>query len=337
MKTALLAFLPALVLAYFLTPIVIKLAKKCGIIDQPDERRVHVNPTPRWGGLAIYIAFIVSVLLTVAIIQRFADNPQVGFDSQVLGLLLGGTVIAIVGLLDDKYNLSPAIQTAAILTGGAILVAFGSRISYLSNPFGGGGFWLHWMAVPVTLIWIFGLTKTVDLMDGLDGLAAGICAIASGTLLIMTFRELDPSWAQHHTQQLLSSFVTVRVFSAALLGASLGFLRFNYPPAKIFMGTIGAQFMGFVIAASSVIGAFKVAALVAIVVPMLIFALPILDTAFVILKRAASGRSMTEADKSHVHHRLLDRGLSHGQAVWVIYVVTVLFSAAGLIIFWYAK
>jgi UDP-GlcNAc:undecaprenyl-phosphate GlcNAc-1-phosphate transferase len=329
-KTALLAFVPALILAYMLTPLVMRLARKFGVIDHPDERRVHITPTPSWGGLAIYAAFMIAVITTVAI------HPQVRFDSQVIGLLLGGTIVAIAGLLDDKYDLSPILQASAIVAGGAVLIAFGSKIAYLSNPFG-DGWWLHWLAIPVTIVWIFGVTKTVDLMDGLDGLAAGICAIASATLLVMTFRELDPSWAAHHTKQLMNSFVTVRIFSGALLGASVGFLRFNYPPAKIFMGTIGAQFMGFVIASSSVIGAFKVAALVAMVVPMLVLALPILDTAFVVVRRALSKRSVTEADKSHVHHRLLDRGLSHGQTIWAIYILTAILSSAGLFIFWYAK
>jgi UDP-GlcNAc:undecaprenyl-phosphate GlcNAc-1-phosphate transferase len=273
---------------------------------------------------------MATVIFTVAI------HRDVQFDGQVLGLLIGGTFVAIVGMIDDKYDLSPILQVLAIIAGASVLVAFGSKIEYLNIPFT-KGLYLQWLAIPITLIWVFGVTKTVDLMDGLDGLCAGICAIAAATLLVMTFRELDPSWAQHHTAQLRNSFVTVRIFAAALLGASLGFLRFNYPPAKIFMGTVGAQFMGFVIAASSIVGAFKVAALVAIAVPMLVFALPVVDAAFVVIRRAMSGRSVTEADKSHVHHRLLERGLSHEQTIWVIYGLTAAFSTVGLVIFWFGK
>lgn len=335
MKTAILAFVSAVLISFILTPIVIRIARKFGVIDHPDERRVHVTPTPRWGGIAIYLAFMITVVVTIAI-HRFLKLDDVKFDGQVLGLLFGGTIIAIAGMLDDKYDLSPIIQVAAIVTGASVMVAFGSKISYLNVPFTHGVF-LQWLAIPITLIWIFGVTKTVDLMDGLDGLCAGICAIAAATLLVMTFRELDPSWAMHHTEQLRNSFVTVRVFAAALLGASIGFLRFNYPPARIFMGTVGAQFMGFVIAGSSIVGAFKVAALVAIAVPMLVFALPVVDAAFVVIRRAMSGRSVTEADKSHVHHRLLERGLSHAQTIWVIYGLTAAFSAVGLVIFWFAK
>lgn len=328
MITALLTLIPAVVCSYLLTPLVLKLARRFDVIDHPDERRVHARPTPRWGGLAIYLAFMVAVLVTVAI------HPQVGFDAQVLGVLLGGTVIAAVGLIDDKYNLSPLVQIAAIFAAGFVLIAFGVKIAYISKPFGAIN--LHWLAIPVTLVWVLGVTKTVDLMDGLDGLAAGICAIASATLLVMTFRELDPAWSAPH-KELVRSFVTVRIFSSALLGASLGFLRFNYPPARIFMGTIGAQFMGFVVASASMIGAFKVAALVAMAVPLLVLAIPILDTAFVVVRRITGGRRVYEPDKSHVHHRLLERGLSHGQAIWVIYALTGALSAVGLVIYWCSK
>lgn len=329
MKTAIFAFIPALLCAYLFTPLVLKLAMRFGVIDQPGERRVHERPTPRWGGLAIYLAFIIGVVITVAF------HPQIHFDSRVLGVLLGGTVVAIAGMIDDKYDVSPLIQIAAITAGGLVLIAFGVKIAYINNPLD-GGINLRLLTIPVTLLWLFGITKTVDLMDGLDGLAAGICAIAAATLLLMTFRPVDELWKMQHPG-LVQSFVTVRILSSALLGASLGFLRFNYPPAKIFMGTIGAQFMGFIIASASIVGAFKVAALVAIAVPILVLAVPILDTAFVVLSRALSGRRVYEADKGHVHHRLLDRGLSHGQTIWVIYLLTAILSAGGLAIFWYAK
>jgi UDP-GlcNAc:undecaprenyl-phosphate GlcNAc-1-phosphate transferase len=328
-KTALAAFFPSLVLSYLLTPLALRLATRFNVVDHPDERRVHDRPTPRWGGLAIYVAFVVAVVLVVLV------HPRVGFDPPVVGVLLGGTVVAIFGFLDDKYDFSALIQIAAICAGGLVLIAYGSKIAYISNPFG-HGITLHWLSIPVTLLWIFGVTKAVDLMDGLDGLAAGICAIASLTLLLMTFRSVDVAWAAQHTG-LVRSFVTVRILSGALLGASLGFLRFNYPPAKIFMGTIGAQFMGFVISSAAVIGAFKVAALVAIAVPLLVLAVPILDAAFVVVMRAMGGRRVYEADKSHVHHRLLDRGLSLGQTIWVIYLLTAILSAVGLVLFWYVR
>jgi len=335
-KTAILAILVALAGSYLLTPLVRKLAIHFGVIDQPGERRVHVNPTPRWGGLAIYAGFIAAVSLAVAI------DPSVSFDKQVLGALIGGTVIAFAGLLDDKYEFSALIQVVAIMLGAAILIYFGGVISYISKPFGPGLWWFKpWLAIPITLIWVFAVTKTVDLMDGLDGLAAGICAIASASLLVMSLLALsDIQGVVIPTAEYMDRvrlFRTVMIMSGALLGASLGFLRFNYPPAKIFMGTIGAQFMGFILAASSVIGAFKVAAVVSMFVPVFILAIPIFDTVFVVIKRALRGSKIHEADKSHVHHRLLERGLSQGQTIWIIYLITASLSAAGLILFRYLR
>jgi UDP-GlcNAc:undecaprenyl-phosphate/decaprenyl-phosphate GlcNAc-1-phosphate transferase len=336
LKTALLAFITALIVSYFLTPVARSLALRFNVMARPDARRIHDRPTPLWGGMAIYCGFMAAVILTVAvhIILRGVHHSQVRYDA-LLGVLTGGTLVALVGVIDDKLDLSPLIQFSAVIVGGVTLIACGIKISYINYPFGDGGLYLHWWAIPVTLIWIFGVTKTVDLMDGLDGLAAGICAIAAATLLIMTFRELDPLWKQAHPR-LVESFVTVRILSSALLGASLAFLRYNYPPAKLFMGTVGAQFMGFVIASLSVLGPFKVAALVAIAVPVLVLGIPIVDTAFVVTMRAVRGQRVYEADKSHVHHRLLERGFTRLQTIWVLYLFTGLLSAIGLLM-WFMK
>lgn len=336
MKSAIVAVVIALVMSYLLTPLARLLAIRFNVVDRPGERRVHDRTTPRWGGIAIYFAFVIAAVTAIAI------DKHVGFDKQVLGVLIGGTVVAIAGLFDDKYDFPPVIQIVFVLIGGFILIHFGGIISYISKPFGPGLEWFKpWLAIPLTLIWVLGVTKTVDLMDGLDGLAAGICAIASATLLVMSFQALGNMQTvvipiTEHADR-VRLFTAVTIFSSALLGASLGFLRFNYPPAKIFMGTVGAQFMGFVLASTSVIGAFKVAALVAIAVPLLVLAIPIIDTAFVILMRALRGGKVYEADKTHVHHRLIERGLSHRQTIWVIYLLTALLSVVGLILFNYGR
>lgn len=334
MEIGLIAILLALVGSLVFTPLVRKLAIRCGVIDHPGERRVHDNPTPRWGGLAIYLGFVMSVLVSVAI------SPKLDLERQVLGVLLGSTVIAIAGLLDDKFDFPPILQMLSILVGGVMLIIFGGKIAYISKPLAPGIWWFKpWIGIAVTLIWIFGVTKTVDLMDGLDGLAAGICAIASATLFLMSVHALSnvsnvviPTVGHHDSIRL---FTTVLILSGALFGASIGFLRYNYPPAKIFMGTIGAQVMGFVLASASVIGAFKVAALVAMAVPIIVLAIPIFDTAFVVVRRVIKGTRVYEADKSHVHHRLLERGFTKRQTIWVIYGMTGLLSAAALALFWY--
>lgn len=334
MKTALLSFLLAFACSFVVTPLARKLAIKFNVLAQPSERRIHDRPMPLWGGIGIYVGFMIAVAVTVIVHSNlYPGQSQLRYDA-ILGTLLGGTIVAVVGIFDDKLDLKAIVQFGAVLLGGATLIACGTKIAFISLPLI-GGINLHWWTVPLTLIWIFAVTKTVDLMDGLDGLAAGICAIASATLLVMTFRELDPVWKLEHPK-LVESFVTVRIMSSALLGASLAFLRYNYPPAKIFMGTIGAQFMGFVIASISIIGAFKIAALFAIAVPLLVLAVPIVDTAFVVTMRAIRGQRVYEADKSHVHHRLLERGLTRIQTIWVIYALTASLSAAGLLV-WFLK
>jgi len=298
---AALAVLISVGIAYFLTPIVRSLARRLGILAQPGGRRVHVTPTPLMGGLAIYLGFITAVVVIVTL------NARLSFNSEVVGIFIGATLVAIVGILDDKYELPGWVQALTIVLAGSVLVAFGVKIQYISSPvklvFG-------WFSIPVTILWVLMVTKAVDCMDGLDGLAAGIAAIAAGTLMLLAFESGI-------------KYETSAVMAAALMGASLGFLRFNYPPAKLFMGTIGAQFLGFALAGISVAGAFKVAALVAVAAPVLVLSVPLLDTTFVVLRRIATGRRIHEADKTHLHHRLVDKGLSHRQVVWAIYALTL--------------
>lgn len=313
--TILLAAVIGIAVAYMLTPLVRNLASRLGIVAHPGGRRVHTRPTPLMGGLAMYAAFIISVVAITAL------RTGLSFDRQTMGVLLGGTLVAIVGILDDKYELPGWVQAGSILVGGVILLVFGVKIQYISSPvkivFG-------LFSIPVTLLWILMVTKAVDCMDGLDGLAAGISAIAAGTLMLMALK------AGHR-------FEMSGVMAAALMGAAIGFLRYNYPPAKIFMGTIGAQFLGFTLAGISIIGAFKTAALVAVAAPILVLGVPLLDTTFVVLKRILSGKKMHEADTSHLHHRLVDRGLSHRQTIWFIYALTLGFCGVAYALFSYIK
>jgi len=322
MTPVILAIVISLVASYLLTPLVGKLAWRFGAVDHPGERRVHTAPTPRFGGVAIYVAFVAAVLISLW------ASKSVAHYEQIAGVLIAGSIVAAVGVLDDKYNLSPLFQIIGILAATCVLVKYGIKISYVTRPFGGHSLIvLGALAFPVTAVWVFGVTKTVDLIDGLDGLAAGICAIAATTLLLMAIQ------AQAKETALAGSFHNVTLMAGALLGASLGFLRHNYPPAKIFMGTVGSQFMGFVLASISIVGAFKVATLVAVAVPVFALGVPIIDAAFVVFRRFRERRPVHLADKTHVHHRLLDRGLSHGQVVLIIYGVTIILSAAALTLY----
>ncbi len=322
MNFQILAFLVALVLSFLLTPRVRTLATRLNVVAHSGGRRIHGRPMPLWGGLAIYVGFAVGVVLVSHIGARW--NPDLQLDVRVLGILISGAIVATIGMIDDLKELSAGIQALAILAAAIVLMGFGVKIEFLSSPFGEGMIWLSWLGAPVTICWIFGLTKTVDLMDGLDGLAAGIGAIAAGCLAVIAYTTAQPG---------------VALMAAALSGACIGFLRFNFNPAKIFMGTTGSQFIGFTLAAISIIGAFKVAVAAAVALPILVFGVPIFDAMFVVWKRWRARRPIHSADRSHLHHRLMQRGFSHRQTVLLIYgiclalgitAVTVLYLARSL-------
>lgn len=306
---AAIAFLVALVF----TPVVRRVAERTGIVAHPGGRRIHSSPTPLMGGLAMYLAFMVAVPFVIWL------SPEMVLRKQAVGILIASTLVAVGGILDDKYELSGWMQALFILAGGLILAFYGVRILYITSPV---KIVLGLFSIPVTMIWVLMVTKAVDCMDGLDGLAAGICAIAALTLMIMAIE----------TDRQVSA-----AMAAALLGGALGFLRFNYPPAKIFMGTIGAQFLGFTLAAISVLGAFKVPTLLAVVIPVLVLGVPLFDTTFVVLKRAVSGKKVHEADMTHLHHRLVGKGLTHRQTIWLIYGLTCVLCAAAYALFVFVK
>jgi UDP-GlcNAc:undecaprenyl-phosphate GlcNAc-1-phosphate transferase len=295
MKTYIYAFIFALVISYILTPFVKRLAWKAGAVDIPkDERRVHTKPIPRIGGLAIYIAFIVTVLITMPV----TDN--------IKGVIIGGTLITILGVLDDIYNLPAKIKLLGQIAAAGILVYFGIKVEWVTNPLG-DMVYLGKLSIPITIFWIVGVTNTLNFIDGLDGLAAGIASIASFTLMLVALNEgLGP----------------VVILTAALAGGAVGFLPFNFNPAKIFMGDTGAMFLGYVLAAISVMGAIKSATAIALAVPILALGLPIFDTAFAILRRAINGYPVMKADKDHLHHRLLAIGLTQRQTVLIMYSIS---------------
>lgn len=247
------------------------------------------------GGLAIYIAFVVAVLTTVPL------------DTQVMGLLAGATVIVAVGILDDLFQLAAKVKLLGQIVAAATLLFFDIRIDWIMNPLTGDFLYFEWLAIPITIFWIVGLTNTVNLIDGLDGLAAGVSTIAAVSIL---FIAVD------------MGIVTVALLLAALAGSALGFLKYNMNPAKVFMGDTGSMFLGYILAAVSIIGAVKSAATIALIVPIVALGLPILDTAFAIIRRKLSGEPIFKPDKGHLHHRLLAMGLSQKQAVWLMYGIS---------------
>jgi UDP-GlcNAc:undecaprenyl-phosphate GlcNAc-1-phosphate transferase len=290
-------FFMAMLLAFLVTPFVMKLAWKIGAIDVPgDARRVHKKPMPRLGGLAIYIAFIMAGLITLPL-----KSPS------VKGILLGSTIIVIIGILDDIYDLPAKVKLVGQIAAAGILVLFGTKVNLLTNPLG-GMFVLGKLAIPATLFWVVGITNTLNFIDGLDGLAAGVAAIAAFTMMLVNLSLEQASGT---------------LVMALLAGAAIGFLPYNFNPAKIFMGDTGAMFLGFVLAAQAIEGAVKSATAMALIIPILALGLPIFDTAYAILRRFVNGKPLMQADKGHVHHRLLDIGLSQKQAVVYMYLISI--------------
>ncbi|AIF53812.1 glycosyltransferase family 4 protein [Pelosinus sp. UFO1] len=294
MQTYIVAFTVALAVAYFVTPRVKDLAIKVGALDAPDARKVHTRPIPRMGGLAIYAAFVLAVLASMYVSR------------EIMGLLVGGTVILIVGIIDDLKPLPARVKLLGQIVAASVLVMFDIRIEWLTNPFG-DMLYVEYLSIPLTILWVVGLTNTVNLIDGLDGLAAGVSTIASVTILLVALQQ---------------NFWTVAVLTAALAGSALGFLQHNFNPAKIFMGDTGSMFLGYMLAAISILGAVKSAATIALIVPIVALGLPILDTAFAIIRRYMSGRPIFKPDKGHLHHRLLEMGLTQKQAVLLMYVIS---------------
>lgn len=293
-----------------LTPHVRSLALRCGAAHAPRARDVHREPIPRWGGLAIFAAFVGTLILSLALMHFVFHRPvAISTLKAGLGLVLSGGILTAVGAVDDRWELSAGKQILVQIACALLIVPFGIVIRFVSNPFGPGMLDLHWAAVPITVIWLVGVANAVNWIDGIDGLAAGVTAISAFTMALMAAFSKQPA---------------LTILAAALCGSLLGFLRYNFNPAKIFMGG-GAPFVGFTLAAISTLGAFKapISLVIAVTVPVLTLALPIFDTASVILRRWRSGRPIYQADKSHLHHRLLELGYSQRQTVLILYGISL--------------
>ncbi len=304
-----LAVVAALLITFAATPIVKSFAHRVGAIDVPkDGRRMHTHPIPRLGGLAIFLGFLLSVVL-------FAN-----IDMEVQGILLGAVVVVIVGVIDDIVPLPALLKFALQIVAALIAVFHGVEINIISNPaFWGAAEYLNFgvLTVPVTVLWIVAITNSVNLIDGLDGLAAGVSAISSFTMLIIALVVAD---------------LNVAVIMAALAGSCLGFLPYNRNPARIFMGDTGALLLGYILATVSIIGLFKFYAIISFVVPVLVVGLPLFDTAFAIVRRVLRGRSPMSPDRGHFHHRLIDMGLSQKQAVAIAYAISGILGLSAVVI-----
>ena len=304
-----LALVFALILSFCVTPLVKRFAHRVGAIDVPkDARRIHTHPIPRLGGLAIFIGFLFSVVMLVDI------------NAEVRGILFGAVLIVTLGVIDDIRPLPALLKFFVQIAAALVAVFHGVNIEFFANPFvlGNNNYVsLGVLAIPVTVLWIVGITNSVNLIDGLDGLAVGVSAISSIVMLVIALLVAEPN---------------VAVIMAALAGACLGFIPFNFNPAKIFMGDAGALLLGFILATVSIIGLFKFYAVVSFAVPFLVLALPFFDTAFAFLRRLAKGKNPMSPDRGHFHHRLLDMGLSQKQVVAVLYAISGLLGLIAVVI-----
>lgn len=303
------ALIVALVVSLVSTPVAKNLAYRMGAVDVPkDNRRMHKQPIPRMGGLAIFFGFILSALI-------FLDMTP-----QLRGMLLGAVIIVVLGIFDDIYSLRAMFKFVVQIVAALVAVLSGNIVQSISNPnvFSADLYWnLGILAVPFTVIWIVAITNAVNLIDGLDGLACGVSTISSMTLLVIA---------------LVVSEGQVAILMAALAGACMGFLPYNMNPAKIFMGDTGSTFLGFVLAVVSIQGLFKFYTIISFAVPFLMLGLPIFDTAFAFIRRIAHGQSPMSPDRSHVHHRLIDMGFSQKQAVAVLYIISAILGLSAVVL-----
>jgi UDP-GlcNAc:undecaprenyl-phosphate/decaprenyl-phosphate GlcNAc-1-phosphate transferase len=303
-----LTFIIAIIFAVVTTPLTMMLGKRWGAIAYPGGRHVHKNPIPRIGGIAMYVGFWLAVIFTR------------NWDNEIWGLFIGSTLITVVGVWDDVRELRPIVKLLWQIVAAVILLFFGFSMNQLSLPFIGElnfeALGLGWLGLFLAVFWIVGLVNTVNISDGLDGLAAGICF---GAALLLF-------WSANRINQVPEAHLTL-----ALAGAALGFLFFNFYPARVFMGDTGSMFLGYIIGGISIMGLLKTATILGLVFPLLVLGMPLTDLTFAIIRRKLKGHSIATADRGHLHHRLLDAGLNQRQAVLLLYGMSACFGIAAVL------
>ena len=289
--------------AILLTPLVKKLAFKIGATDKPNYRKVHQKIMPRLGGLAIFISFIIGI----SIIHPAADYHW--------PIVIGSIIIVITGMVDDVKEISPKLKLAGQILAAFIVVVYGNlNVEFINLPFG-GKITFGYLSIPFTMIWIVGITNAINLIDGLDGLAAGVSSIALISIAGMA---------------VVMGNIYVAVMALIVVAGSVGFLFYNFHPAKIFMGDTGALFLGYIIGVLSLLG-FKNVTFISLIIPIIILGVPISDTFFAIVRRIINKQPISAPDKSHLHHCLLRSGFSHRQTVLLIYAMSAIFGLAAFI------
>ena len=305
-------FIFFLFITFLLTPFSIFIGKKLNIVDKPHEKRggkEKITPKlmPRSGGFSIYIS------LFILLIYLYIQNPS----KQLISILIGGTIIFIVGVIDDRFKLNAWIKLLFELIAAIIPIIYGIKINFVTNPFKGEYIYLQELSIPFTIFWIVGITNAINIIDGLDGLASGVVSIASITLGFVAF--------------LKGQFI-VSTICFSLSGIALGFLIYNFPPAKIYLGDSGALLFGFIIAEIAVWGALKTTTSVTLSVAIVALGFPIIETLSSIVRRILRRKNIFEADMDHIHYKLIFRGMKEKEVIILIYFITILFSILSIII-----
>lgn len=304
-------FVVAFVIAFIMSPVSIKVAKKIGAMDVPkDTRRMHDKPMPRFGGMAIF----VGSMITMGVFE--------GTSPQIRTAMIGGALMYGLGVIDDLKDLRASVKFFAQMAIAILMFYMGIRITFITNYFGPGLWHFNWIiCFIVTVLWIVGITNTINLIDGLDGLAAGTSAISALCIAYIAYIHGDTN-----------GMSIVCIALVAIAGSCIGFLPFNFSPAKTFMGDGGALYLGFMISILSVVGPLKRSTIIAVAVPIVALGIPIFDTFFAIVRRLVSGKSIMEADKGHLHHRLMGSGYGQKRAVIMLYGISGIMGMSAVLI-----
>lgn len=301
-------FILACILLFLLMPFIIRLSHQINAVAVPNERTMHNSIMPRLGGLAIYTSFMLTILLllpwTNGILKPF------------YGILLASFIIELIGIIDDKYTLSAKWKALGQIIASCVVISFGLTIDQIHIPFGEDIYFPSWLSILLTIIWIVGIINAVNWIDGLDGLASGITGIALITIIVIS---------------LMVGNFPVLVMCCVLLGSLCGFFYFNFEPAKIFMGESGSAFLGFILATISILG-FKQAVFVSFIIPLLILGVPLFDTILAMTRRLVNRKPLHIADRGHVHHNLVDLGLTKKSTVFLLYGISALFGLCAIIL-----
>ena len=307
-----LVLITSLLISLFTTFFTRKFAIKYKLGVFPDQRKVHKSFMPHLGGIGIFCGFISGLITAIFIVPEFLDIILKDY----IGIIIASVLIFILGLVDDIKGLTPGIKFTGQFIAVTIIIFFGFEINVVDNPIG-SIINLGLVSIPITYLWVIGVNNAVNLLDGLDGLAAGVCVIVGIVFLISGLQNND---------------LATIILTIALIGSLLGFLRFNSHPASIFMGDTGSLFLGFIVAVLGIKAFYSADSSVKLIIPIIALAIPIGDTSVAFFRRLNQGKHPFKPDKDHLHHRLIYLGLSHRQAVYIIYFISILYAISAYLI-----